>query len=209
MLEKVRTADMSARKTYRFLWPIVIFLCGAALGLISKILDGTAANELPAILQRLDITNFLGRFAVWIFLAACIAAYSRTPKRAALNVFLFFLGMVGCYYLYSALAAGFFPRTYAMIWFGITVISPLPAFFCWYAKGRGWPAVILSGLIVGAILSQTVLLLQEIRIAHVPELIVLALALIVFRRKPKEFAVMTAAALLTAVAVQALLPVWG
>ena len=72
-----------------------------------------------------------------------------------------------------------------------------------------WPAVILSGLIVGAILSQTVLLLQGIRIAHVPELIVLALALIVFRRKPKEFAVMTAAALLTAVAVQALLPVWG
>ena len=42
-----------------------------------------------------------------------------------------------------------------------------------------------------------------------PELIVLALALIVFRRKPKEFAVMTAVALVTAVAVQALLPVWG
>ena len=87
--------------------------------------------------------------------------------------------------------------------------APLPAFFCWYARGRGWPAAILSGLIVGAILSQTVLLLQGVRIAHVPELIVLALALIVFRRKPKEFAVMTAAALVTAVAVQALLPVWG
>ena len=30
----------------------------------------------------------------------------------------------------------FFPRSYAMIWFGFTAVSPLLAFVCWYAKGK-------------------------------------------------------------------------
>ncbi|MDE5865367.1 MAG: hypothetical protein K2H31_02030, partial [Lachnospiraceae bacterium] len=41
----------------------VIFL-GIALGTFSKFIDNTAVNELPFIFGYLDITNFLGRFAI-------------------------------------------------------------------------------------------------------------------------------------------------
>ena len=44
--------------------------------------------------------------------------------------------------------AGFFPRSYAMIWFGFTAISPFLAFVCWYAKGKSKLAAILSMLIL-------------------------------------------------------------
>ena len=185
------------------------FVFGVCMGVLSKALDTTASNELPQILQMMDVRNFLGRFAVWIFIAVCISVYSSSPGRAAWNVFLFFLGMVSAYYLYSALAAGFFPTGYALIWFGITAVSPLLAYFCWHARREGWLAAVISGVIVGALFSQAILLLQGIRIAHVPELILWLASIVILRRKLKEFAVMLFISVLTAVVIQSVLPYWG
>ena len=61
---------------------------------------------------------------VWIFLAVAISVYSKSPIRSAVNVFLFFVGMVGSYYLYTVLVADFFPKSYMMIWIIMTCISP-------------------------------------------------------------------------------------
>ena len=209
MLDTVRTPNKNVTAQRKLLFSVLILVFGILMGLGSKMLDETGFNELPWIMQRLDITNFLGRFAVWIFIAVCISVYSSSPGRASLNVFLFFLGMTGSYYLYSALVAGLFPVRYALIWFGITVVSPLPAFVCWYASGRGWPAVVISGVIVGVLFSQAVFLFQGIRLAHVTELIVWLASLAVLRRRPKEFAAVLGISLVTAALVQLLLPYWG
>ena len=48
---------------------IMILLLGISLGALSKFLDSTASNMLPPILEYLDVRNFLGRFAIWMFLA--------------------------------------------------------------------------------------------------------------------------------------------
>ena len=56
-----------------------------------KFLDNTASNALPFIFEYLDVRNFLGRFAVWLLIALCIAIYSRSSLRASLNVFVFLL----------------------------------------------------------------------------------------------------------------------
>ena len=130
---------------------IAILLFGIAFGVFSKYLDFRQA-ELPCILmaidESLDIHNFLGRFAIWTLIALCISIYSNSAIRASVNVFAFFVGMVASYYLHSNYIAGFFPRSYAMIWFGFTVVSPLLAFACWYAKGKSKLAFILSVLIL-------------------------------------------------------------
>lgn len=176
------------------------------LGAGSKALDETAVNALPSLFQYLDITNFLGRFSIWIFIAVCISVYSHSAKRAAFNVFLFFAGMVSSYYLYSAFIAGFFPKTYALIWICITILSPLPAFLCWYAKGNGWFAICISGIIIGVLFSQAVLLLQGIRISHITEVIVWLASLFVLRRRPKEFVIEIGISLPVAISLQLLLP---
>ena len=134
---------------------IIIMLFGILLGIISKYLDCTASNELPFIIAYLDVRNFFGRFAIWIFLAVCISIYSISAIRASINVFLFFTGMIASYYLYSNFVAGFFPRSYAMIWIGFTIISPLPAFICWYSKGRTKASLILSAGIIGILFNMT------------------------------------------------------
>ncbi len=133
-----------------------LILCfGIVLGTFSKFLDTTASNALPFIFEDLDIGNFLGRFAIWLLLALYIAIYSRSSLRASLNVFVFFVGMVSSYYIYSNYVAGFFPKSYAMIWVGFTVISPLLAFICWYAKGQSNISFMLSAIILAILFNFT------------------------------------------------------
>lgn len=188
---------------------ILIAIFGIAMGLCSKMLDETAFNELPYVMQLLDITNFLGRFGIWIFIAVCISVYSYSAKRAALNVFVFFLCMVSSYYLYSAFVAGFFPLGYALIWFGITAISPLLAYACWHAFDGNRFGILVSAVILGVLFSQAVLLFQGIRVAHFLELVLWFLSLWILRRKKKEFTIEIVLSLIVAVLWQLVVPYWG
>ena len=135
----------------------ILFL-GIVLGTFAKFLDFRQAklpNVLMAIDGALDVHNFLGRFAIWVLIALCISIYSNSAIRASVNVFVFFVGMVTSYYLYSNYVAGFFPKSYAMIWFGFTIISPFLAFVCWYAKGKSKPAFVLTTLILAVLFNMT------------------------------------------------------
>lgn len=134
---------------------LAVLCLGIALGLLSKLLDTTSVNSLPALFACLDIRNFLGRFAFWVLIALCISVYSNSSLRAGVNVFVFFAGMVASYYLYSYCIVGFFPKSYAIIWFCFTAVSPLLAFVCWYAKGRSRLGFLLSVLILAVLFNMT------------------------------------------------------
>lgn len=165
-LNSIRCVDRKISVNRQAAATVGIMLLGIALGTVSKHLDCTASNSLPDILAYLDVTNFLGRFAIWILIAVCISVYSVSPVRAGINVFVFFAGMVASYYLYSKFIAGFFPAGYAMIWVVFTIISPVLAFICWYAKGKGMVAVIISGVISGVLFSQAFLITQGFYVPH-------------------------------------------
>ena len=147
-LDNIRKKDKSDKVLILIAVSLLICLFGFGMGVFAKFLDYRQAF-LPGILgyidSALDLHNFLGAFAPWLFLALCIAVYSKTPLRAGINVFLFFAGMVSGYYLYCNFVAGFFPESYAMIWVFLTVVSPFFAYICWYMPGNGWLSVILSG----------------------------------------------------------------
>ena len=122
-LNNIRYKEKSISYSKQIRNTIAILFLGIVLGIFSKFLDNTASNDLPFIVELLDITNFLGRFAIWVLIGLCISIYSNSSIRASINVFVFFSGMVTSYYLYSKFVAGFFPRSYAMIWVGFTAIS--------------------------------------------------------------------------------------
>lgn len=157
-LNDIRCAENPISGNRKIIYTIAVFFLGIALGTFSKFLDFRQA-QLPGVLMAidgaLDIHNFLGRFAIWALIALCISVYSNSAIRASVNVFVFFLGMVTSYYLYSNYVAGFFPRSYAMIWFGFTIISPFLAFICWYAKGKSKLAWMLSALILAVLFNMT------------------------------------------------------
>lgn len=187
---------------------IAVLILGIAWGVFSKFLDTVPSNELPFILARLDIGNFLGRFAIWILIGVGISIYSNSPVRAAIHVFVFFAGMVSSYYLYSNFIAGFFPRSYAMIWFGLTAVSPLLAFVCWYAKGESKPSFLLSAAII-AVLFNTTLLYGRIyvEVRSILELLVFICGVVLLKRSTwKETILMVMLGIGIAVILEGILP---
>lgn len=147
-LSKIREKEAPLGTGARIGYSAFVLLLGIGMGCFSKMLDCTPSNALPVFLEYLDVRNFLGRFAVWVLIGLWLSVCSPSPKRAAFHVLLFFLGMVSAYYLYSKYIAGFFPKRYAMVWFGFTAVSPLLALFCWYAGGKGLQAFCLSVILL-------------------------------------------------------------
>ena len=142
-LNNIRCVEKKISLKRQIINTAAIALLGITLGALSKFLDTVPVNHLPTLLQYLDVTNFLGRFAIWVFIAVCISIYSLSSIRAAINVLLFFAGMILSYYLYSTFIAGFFPKSYAIIWIGVTVVSPLLAFISLFLSA-GIVAVLFS-----------------------------------------------------------------
>ena len=211
-LNRIRCANKQMPMSKKILHSIAVLFFGIVLGTVSKVLDTTPSNELPFIIERLDVRNFLGRFAIWILIAVCISIYSNSSIRAAVNVFTFFLGMVTSYYLYSKFIAGFFPRSYAMIWFGLTAISPLLAFVCWYAKGKSKISLAISSLIIAVLFNMTFSYgWIYFGIYSSLELIVFICGLVILRRSTiKETIVTTAIGVIAAMILNMILPFyWG
>ena len=150
-LNKVRLPNKSIKTKNKILSTILIFLFGVVLGIFSKWLDNLSINDSvwwQNILGILDLSNIFSMFGIWIFIAVIISVFSKTPLRASINVLLFFIGMTVSYHLYTILFSGFNPMKYMLIWYSITLISPLLAYICWYAKGKSKISMLISSLIL-------------------------------------------------------------
>ena len=206
-LERIREKRKTALSR-QIISTALILLLGILLGAFSKLLDCTASNALPSILEYLDVRNFFGRFAIWMLLGLCIAVYSPSPIRAAVNVFVFFSGMVASYYAYSKWIAGFFPQSYALIWAGFTASSPLLAWICWYAKGNGKLSLGISASLIAVLFNASFVygwLYFNMRSA--PELITFLCGIAVLRRpSAKETILMTAMGLAAALLLHLVVP---
>lgn len=208
-LEQVRKPQNNIPLNRQITETVGIILFGFALGILQKWMDGTAANAFPAVIQQLDIRNYFGRLAIWILLAAMISMYAKSPLRAAINTFFFFISMLAGYYLYCNYILGFLPKTYMMIWIAISFVSFFMAYICWYAKGDGVVAIFISSMIIGSLLAQAINLIQGFYVYHIMEVFTWIIGVILLRRKPNEYAVVIVLSIVIAFVYQLVMPHWG
>lgn len=156
-LNNIRKPNKNIKTSEKIINSLGILGLGIILGIFSKWLDNIAIDDTiwwQHFLGILDLRNIFSLFSIWIFLAVTISVFSKTPLRASLNVFLFFLGMTISYHLYTILFSGFNPKNYMTIWYIITLITPILAFICWYAKGNNKISfIICSGILAIMMLS--------------------------------------------------------
>ena len=186
-LNRVRKPETQSSLQSKLLMIAGALLLGVCLGTLSKYLDYRQA-ALPGVLQLLDevldLHNFLGTFAPWIVIAVFLSIKSPSPFQASAAVLAFFVGMVASYYLYSNYVAGFFPKSYAMIWVGFTLLSPILAFFCWYTKGTGWLSIVISAGILGFLINCTLAYgMWYVDLRPALQLVMLVLGVLMLRRR--------------------------
>ena len=199
ILNKIRTPDRNMEMRNKIINSFFILLLGITLGIFSKWLDNLLIDNTiwwQNIFGMLDLRNRFSEFGIWLFIALTISLFSRTPLRASLNVFLFFVGMTTCYHLYTIYFSGFNPKRYMMIWYGITFISPIFAYICWYAKSKSKISIIISSLILYVMLSSSFGIGRwYIDLKNIIDTIIFVVTIMVLYVKPKSTIISVVAAL--------------
>ncbi|MGM9589954.1 MAG: hypothetical protein ACI3V0_07275 [Faecousia sp.] len=208
-LVKVRAPEKGVSLKIQIVTTIDIMLFGFMLGVLQKWIDGSPSDIFPLLVQWLDIRNYFGRLAIWILLATIISVYSKSPLRASVNTFSFLISMLAGYYLYCNFVLGFLPRAYMMIWVVISFASVFLAYICWYAKGKGITAIIISSIIIGVLLAQAFSLTHGFYVYHLMEVITWIIGAIVLYRKRNEFTVELGLSIVIAFMYQLVIPHFG
>ena len=208
-LKKIRTPQKDVSLKIQMMVTIGVILFGFALGVLQKWIDGSPSNRFPLLIQQLDIGNYFGRLAIWVLLATSISVYAKSPLRASINTFSFFISMLAGYYLYCNYILGFLPKAYMMIWVAISFVSIFMAYICWYAKGEGVIAIMISSAIIGVLFAQAFSLTQGFYVYHIMEVVTWFIGVIILYRKPKEFVIELGVSVAVAFMYQLVIPHWG
>ena len=155
---------------------LLILLLGVVLGALGKWSDGYVAW----------LAELTSGISLWILLATAVALYSRTAMRAALNVFLLLGGMVGAYYLTAALTNSVWGKDYLIGWGIAAVLSVVPGYLVWFAKGRSRRAWLLSLGVVVVQVALVIVLFRTVRIFDVVMILLTAAVLLVDKVGPRR-----------------------
>lgn len=156
------------------LTPAMMFLFGAALGVVSKLLDIYTSN----------LGNIFSQMSIWILLGTLIAIFSKSKGKAALNVFVFCIGMLITYYITAKLTSSVYGMTFIYGWAAFSLCSPVFAVLTWMTKEKGGIPKILSVGILLVTLLISIVVFSGPRVYDI--VIMLALAYFLFVHKVKR-----------------------
>ena len=161
-------------KTQSIIDPILLFIFGAVLGVVSKLLDIHTSN----------LGNIFSQMSIWILLGTLIAIFSKTKGKAALNVFVFCIGMLITYYITAELTNSVYGMTFIYGWAAFSVCSPVFAILTWMTKEKGVLGKIISFGILVVTLTVSMVVFDGPRVYDI--VIVLVLAYFLFIHKVKR-----------------------
>lgn len=160
-------------KTKSIIDPILLFIFGAVLGVVSKLLDIHTSN----------LGNIFSQMSIWILLGTLIAIFSKAKGKAALNVFVFCIGMLITYYITAELTNSVYGMTFIYGWAAFSVCSPVFAILTWMTKEKGVLGKIISFGILVVTLTVSMVVFDGPRVYDIVIMLVLAYFLFIHKVK--------------------------
>ena len=160
-------------KTKSIIDPILLFIFGAVLGVVSKLLDIHTSN----------LGDIFSQMSIWILLGTLIAIFSKTKGKAALNVFVFCIGMLITYYITAELTNSVYGMTFIYGWAAFSVCSPVFAILTWMTKEKGVLGKIISFGILVVTLTVSMVVFDGTRVYDIVIMLVLAYFLFIHKVK--------------------------
>ena len=160
-------------KTKSIIDPILLFIFGAVLGVVSKLLDIHTSN----------LGDIFSQMSIWILLGTLIAIFSKTKGKAALNVFVFCIGMLITYYITAELTNSVYGMTFIYGWAAFSVCSPVFAILTWMTKEKGVLGKIISFGILVVTLTVSMVVFDGPRVYDIVIMLVLAYFLFIHKVK--------------------------
>ena len=160
-------------KTKSIIDPILLFIFGAVLGVVSKLLDIHTSN----------LGDIFSQMSIWILLGTLIAIFSKTKGKAALNVFVFCIGMLITYYITAELTNSVYGMTFIYGWAAYSVCSPVFAILTWMTKEKGVLGKIISFGILVVTLTVSMVVFDGTRVYDIVIMLVLAYFLFIHKVK--------------------------
>lgn len=148
-LNNVRNPVKTKSFIVKFFFSSIAFIVGVSVKFLSQLLEQTSDINLPFNLGTFNLGSFFSDFSVIAIIGMIVASFSRSYIRAALNTFLLYSGMFTGSHLYFLLFLKDIPNSnYMITWIIFIIVSPLLGIVCWYAKGKGIAAILLSAIII-------------------------------------------------------------
>lgn len=133
--------------------PMSMFAIGLVLGIVSRLLDIYTSN----------LGNIFSQMSIWILFGVLISIYSKTKKKAMINILPFCLGMLITYYFVAFITKGVYNINFIVGWTIFAFCSPIFAYFTWMTKeNKIYSKIISIGIIIISILS-TIVLFDKLR----------------------------------------------
>lgn len=146
---------------------VSMVLLGLAVGIFAKWVDFMAPT----------LGDVTVRLPLWVLVVLAIALLSSTPLRAAVNSLVFFLPLVGAYYVSAAWLGGAEGLTYLPGWAAAGCLAGAVALAAWYAFGQGWLPGVLSLAVLAADWGATRLLYGGVKVSDMVLMLLCAVLL--------------------------------
>jgi len=136
----------------------------AAFALVLGMLMGWMAYDLSGYGL---IGVLIGNIGLWVFTAALLAYYSQSGLGAALNTGLYFVGVIGFYYLHVMTAGGdvgLWTFIRPLIW---AAIGALVGFIVWHSGAKEWLGAVCAAVPISLLVAEAYPLIHGLKWALV------------------------------------------
>ena len=117
----------NSKKKDNIIFMLFCLVLGMLMGWLAKDLAGNGV--IGAIIYNIGI---------WVFVSALIAVYSPEAVRAAVHVFLYFIGVIAAYYTHLFALGGRVDMGQVVYWIIFAAIGALIGFIDWHAGDKEW-----------------------------------------------------------------------